>query len=283
MKKGIAAILAVNMIWGGEAVAIEYLMDYIPPLVYTLIKLAVSALVLIPMAFIKEKGIHIDKKDIPRVALCGIIGMCLYFNAENIGTELTSAAFATMIMSLVPVFGMIFDRIWFGGKITGLKVGCVAVSIGGVFLLIAGQPLGINMKGFVIMLFGALFWASYIALVKPLEEKYSLTTLLCGMISAGLITQLVITLFVRPDFSGLTLNITAAVAALGLVAVVAAEFLYVFAIGKLTVTMTSLFENVFPVTSVVLSLIVFHTTLAPLQLLGAAIILISVTVLAIKE
>lgn len=283
MKKGIVAILTVNMIWGIEAVAIEYLMDKIDPLVYTMIKLIVSAAVLIPIVLIKEKRLHIDLKDIPRVAACGVIGMCLYFNAENIGTEMTSAAFATMIMSMVPVFGMIFDRIWFGGRITKLKVVCVAGSIAGVFLLITGQPLGVNMKGFVVMLFAALFWASYIVIVKPLEEKYSLTTLLSAMVLAGLAAQAVITAFARPDWSGVTPGICAGVALLGIVAVVAAEYLYVFAIGKLTVTMTSLFENVFPVTSIIASFFVFHTTLAPLQLAGAAVVLVSVTVLAVKE
>ena len=47
--------------------------------------------------------------------------------------------------------------------------------------------------------------------------------------------------------------------------------------------MTSLFENVFPVTSIIASFFVFHTTLAPLQLAGAAVVLVSVTVLAVKE
>lgn len=283
MKKGIIAIVTVNMIWGFEAIGIEYLMQYMEPFVYTIIKLAVSLAILIPLVFIKEKRFHIDKADWPRVILCGIIGMCLYFNAENIGTELTSAAFATLVMTTVPVFGLVFDRLWFGGRITRMKFICVAGSIVGVFLLIAGEPMGVSLPGFFVMLFGSLLWSLYIALVKPVEEKYSLVTLLTGMMIPGFILQIILTFASHPQWSGMSAGNVLLAVLLGIVGVVIAELLYVFAIGRLTVTMTSIFENVFPLTSVVFSFIIFGTSLTAVQLIGGAVILVSVTTLALKE
>ena len=47
--------------------------------------------------------------------------------------------------------------------------------------------------------------------------------------------------------------------------------------------MTSLFENVFPLTSVVFSFVIFGTSLTAVQLVGGAVILVSVTSLALRE
>ena len=57
----------------------------------------------------------------------------------------------------------------------------------------------------------------------------------------------------------------------------------VYAIGKLSVTMVSIFENVLPVTTVLFSLILFGTMLTGMQLVGAVVIMAAVTVLALKE
>ena len=58
---------------------------------------------------------------------------------------------------------------------------------------------------------------------------------------------------------------------------------YVYAIGKLSITMVSIFENVLPLTAVLFSLILFGTMLSGIQLVGGLIIMGAVTVLALKE
>ena len=56
-----------------------------------------------------------------------------------------------------------------------------------------------------------------------------------------------------------------------------------YAIGKLSVTTVSIFENVLPVTAVIFSFVIFHTMLTGIQIAGGIIIMISVTILALKE
>lgn len=61
------------------------------------------------------------------------------------------------------------------------------------------------------------------------------------------------------------------------------EFGYVYAIGKLSITTVSIFENVLPLSAVVFSFFIFGTMLSGIQLLGGLIILVSVTVIALKD
>ena len=167
MRKGsnlkpLMAIIGVNFAWGLDFIAIEYLMDQVPPQILTLTRLMIGAAVLMTACLIVKKGIFISRKDWIKVFIAGAIGMSLYFSVESLGTGLTSASFSALIMATVPIFGMIGDRIFFGNKITALKIICVVASIVGVYLLVAGEPMGINLTGLIAMLIAALFWAFYI-------------------------------------------------------------------------------------------------------------------------
>ena len=123
-KKGLAlmAIIGVNFLWGLDFIAIEYMMGYLSPAMFTLIRLGIGVLVLVPLCLILRKGIRIHKEDRLRVFLAGAVGMAIYFSVESLGTGLTSASFSSLIMATVPIFGMLGDRLFFGNRITPLKI-----------------------------------------------------------------------------------------------------------------------------------------------------------------
>ncbi|MDX9889012.1 MAG: EamA family transporter [Anaerovoracaceae bacterium] len=283
-KKALLILVGVNFLWGLDFIVIEYMMDFFSPTIFTMIRTLIGTIVLLVLVVIKNKGLYIKKEDWPRVFISGAVGLSLYFTIENTGVGFTSASFASLIMATVPVFGLIGDRVFYGRKVTGLKIVCVLASIGGVYLLISGEPMGINIKGLITMLAAALLWTFYITYVKLLFDKYDLITLMAGLFLSGMIIQLPITLlFTRQplmEFTPASILITVASA---VVFIIIGEFGYVYAIGKLTITTVSIFENVLPLTAVLFSLFIFGTMLSGIQLIGGVIIMISVTVLALKD
>ena len=282
-KRALWAIIGVNFIWGLDFIAIEYMMEYVSPTIFTLSRLLIGTAILLTIVLIKKGGLHIKREDWPRMFVSGAAGMSLYFTVENLGTGMTSASFSALIMATVPVFGMIGDRIFFGRKITLLKIICVLASIVGVYLLVSGEPLGVNIKGTLVMLAAALLWTFYIAYVKPLYDKYDLLTLLTGLFVAGTIVEVPLAIF-TPDpminFTSVGALVTIGTA---LICIIIGEFGYVYAIGKLSITTVSIFENVLPLTAVLFSLILFGTMLSGMQLVGGIIIMAAVTVLALKD
>lgn len=283
-RKALWAIIAVNFIWGFDFIAIEYMMKQVPPQILTLARQSVGVIILLICVFIFKGGLHIKKEDWPRVFISGAVGMSLYFSAESLGTGLTSASFSSLVMATVPIFGIVSDRIFFGNKITPLKVICTIASILGVYLLVSGDALGISAKGLIVMLIAALLWSFYIVYVKPLYDKYDLLTLLTGLFISGFALALPIAVFTTDikdiHFTGTGIAVTVVTA---IVCIIAGEFGYVYAVGKLPVTTVSIFENVLPVTTVLFSFIIFHTLITPVQMIGGIIIMISVTVLALKD
>lgn len=282
-NKALLAIIAVNFIWGLDFIIIEYMMEFVSPTVFTLTRLIIGTVILMAIVMVKHKGLHIKKEDWPRMFISGGVGMALYFTVENLGTGMTSASFSSLIMATVPVFGMIGDRIFFGRKITFVKVACVIASIIGVYLLVSGEPMGIDLKGTGIMLIAALLWTFYITYVKPLYDKYDLLTLLTGLFVSGLIVEIPLAIFAPDPMMNFTPTGIVITVASAIVCIIIGEFGYVYAIGKLSITMVSIFENVLPLTAVLFSLILFGTMLSGVQLVGGIIIMGAVTVLALKD
>ena len=287
-KKGLAlmAIIGVNFLWGLDFIAIEYMMGYLSPAMFTLIRLGIGVLVLVPLCLILRRGIKIHKGDRLRVFLAGAVGMAIYFSIESLGTGLTSASFSSLIMATVPVFGMLGDWLFFGNRITLLKIICILASIFGVWLLVRGEPMGINLLGFFAMLAAAMLWAFYIIYTKSLFDRYDLLTLLTGLFLAGFIMQIPIAACSQALFH-VPVNLTATGIALtvgtALICIIAGEFAYVYAIGKLSPTTSSAFENVLPVTAVIFSFFFFGKMLTAVQIIGAVIILSAVTVIALTD
>lgn len=286
LLKPLLAIVGVNFIWGFDFIAIEYMMGFMSPAMFTFVRLVIGVVFLTIGTFLFRGGLHIRKEDMPRIFISGAIGMSVYFTIENLGTGLTSASFSSLIMATVPIFGMIGDRIFYGNKITPLKVVCILASILGVYLLVSGEPMGISAIGVLAMFAAAISWAIYIVVVKPLYDKYDLLTLLTGLFLSGLILQIpavIITQAVTHAPVTVTPMGIVVTLATAIVCIIIGEFGYIYAVGKLSTTLVSAFENVLPVTAVIFSIFIFGKILTPMQIIGGVIILIAVTVIAILE
>lgn len=278
-------LIGVNFLWGIDFIAIEYMMHYMSPAVFTLCRLAIGALLLLIACFLLRGGLRIQRQDMLKVFIAGAVGMSLYFTIENLGTGLTSASFSALIMATVPIFGMIGDRLVYGNRITPLKVICILASIAGVYLLVRGEPMGISPLGLAAMFAAAILWAFYIVYTKTLFDKYDLLTLLTGLFVSGVIVQIPLTVISQGiSHAPLTLIGTGILVtiATAIICIIVGQFGYVYAIGHLSPTVVSAFENVLPVTTVVLSIFIFGKLLTGLQIIGAILIMLAVTVIALK-
>lgn len=286
MIKPLIAIIATNFVWGLDFIVIEYMMNYVSAPVFTLVRIIISLLILVPMAFITKGGIHIDKADYPKFLAAGIAGMSLYFTVENVGTGLTSASFSALIMATVPVFGIIGDKIFFGNKITPFKIVCILISIAGVYLLVSGEPMGFSPLGVVAMFGASILWTAYLVLAKPISEKYDLPTLLSGLMISALILQIPVTIVSQAvTHAPITITPMGIIVTIlsSIVCITLGDMLDMYAVAGLSTTVVSAFENVLPVTTVVFSFIIFGAMLSGMQIIGGILILLSVTAITLAD
>ncbi len=194
MKKIILAHIALifaNLIYAiNFTLAKDVMPEYIMPSGFILLRVssAVFLFSIVYFLFIREK---IKKKDLVRLAVCGLFGVAVNQLFFFEGLNLTSPINASIIMTTNPIIVLVISFIFLKDKITGYKLFGVLLGIFGAWNLILNSN---NMSfssgsglGDIFVLINATSYGLYLVLVKPLMSKYNPITILFIVFSFGLI------------------------------------------------------------------------------------------------
>ncbi|WP_109301749.1 DMT family transporter [Aquimarina sp. AU474] len=185
------ALLSVNMIYGANYLIAKGLMPHkieASALVFLRISGA-GILFLILKLFIKEK---VDRKDIPRLALCGFLGVATNQFFSMNGLSLTSPVDAAIIITAMPIFTVIISYFLLKEALTTQRI--LGVTIGGlgavllIYLGNSGVGTG-SITGNIFIAINALAFAFYLVLVKPLMSKYKPITVIIWTFLFGFISM----------------------------------------------------------------------------------------------
>tara|TARA_R110001583_G_scaffold49679_2_gene155475 strand:- start:836 stop:1765 length:930 start_codon:yes stop_codon:yes gene_type:complete len=204
------ALLGANVIYGINYIVAKGIMpNKIDPTAFIFLRiLGASLLFWFIKFFVKEK---IERKDFPRIIVCGVLGIAInqlfYFH----GLNLTSPIDASIIMTVVPVMVLIFSYFLLKEKITKNKLIGIIIGAIGAFLLIwysnktAGKS---SVLGNLLILSNAIFYSFYLVYVKPLMKKYKPITVISWVFLIGLLFMIPFGYnnVVNTDFSAFTLN-----------------------------------------------------------------------------
>ena len=183
------ALLGANLIYGINYIVAKGIMpNKIGPSAFVFIRLFCGAILFwIIKSFIKEK---IERKDMRRLVLCGLLGAAanqlLFFN----GLNLTSPIDASIIITSIPVMVLIFSAFILKEKITINKMLGIAIGgIGAVLLIWYGNNSGgtSSFLGNLFVFLNACCYGLYLVIVKPLMKKYNSITLISWVFLFGFI------------------------------------------------------------------------------------------------
>ncbi|MGY3791840.1 DMT family transporter [Aquimarina sp. 433] len=183
------ALLSLNMIYGANYLVAKGLMPN---------KIGASALVflritgagllfLLLKSFVKEK---VEKKDIPRLLICGLLGVATnqYFSMN--GLSLTSPVDAAIIVTAMPIFTVVISYFLLKEPLTLSRILGIFIGGSGAILLIYLGNSGIgtgSLKGNIFIGLNALSFAFYLVLVKPMMSKYQPLTVIVWTFFFGFI------------------------------------------------------------------------------------------------
>ncbi len=128
--------------------------------------------ILIAILLTDKKLLKIDLKDIPLFLACSIciIGLNLCYN-ESMNT--VPLSLAAVLLSLAPIFVLIFAYVLFKEKITQKKMICMILAILGCVLMtgvLEEDIVNIPIFGILLGIGAALFWAVYLMASKKSIE-----------------------------------------------------------------------------------------------------------------
>jgi drug/metabolite transporter (DMT)-like permease len=176
------ALLATTLIFGLHySIAKSLMPNVFSPAQLIFIRLLAGAIIFwfFQKLFIHEK---VEKRDLLKLALCGILGFGMNQAFFYAGLNLTSPVDASLIHVLNPILVMVFAHFMIREKVTWLKVAGVAVGASGALTLILyGRALdfeGHHTAGNLMVFFNMVFYALYLVWIKPLTYKYHTSTIL---------------------------------------------------------------------------------------------------------
>lgn len=263
--------IACALIWGSSFLFIELGLKAFPPAVIAMarISLGAAALALFPKA-----RQSVNREDLPRIALLGATWMGIPMILFPTAQQWVSSSVAGMIDSALPLtataWSVLLLRRWPGrtqlfGLILGFA-GIVAISWPGLQESQA-TALGIGLLILAVVLYGL---ATNIAV--PLQQRYGSLPILLRSQLFALIIVVPFGLWNLPEASWSWLSALAMVP-LGVLGTGLAFVLMTTLVGRVGAARGSIGTYFIPIVAITLGVVILNEHIAPLAILGTALIL----------
>jgi len=170
MNKAFLYVIATAFLFGTMEVALKVGGSSFGALQLTFLRFLIGGLFLLPFALhdLKKRSYRFSAGDWGYLLLLGLVCICISMVLFQVGVMRTNANMAAIIISINPVFTMLFARLILKELFTKRKALVLALSITG--LIIVANPLsllsGNSLNGILITFAAAVTFGLYTALGK---------------------------------------------------------------------------------------------------------------------
>jgi drug/metabolite transporter (DMT)-like permease len=277
-------MILCSVFWAGAFIAAKLSSPHIPPFTLTFLRFSVAALVLYFIIKLKEKEMYkLKKTDIPVFLITGFFGMFCYHVLFFVAIKYTTAINSSIIGASNPIITAILSIIFLKDKITYKRVLGILLSFTGVILTLTNASFHI-LKSFsfnygdLVMLAAVIMWASYSVYSKYVMPRYSPLILTYYSFLFCTILLIPFVIYEKPWTFLENVPRSAFLASLymSLFPSVIGYLVQQMSIKQIGPSKTSIFINLVPVFSIILSISILKETLNPIKLLTAAFIIAGV-------
>ncbi len=178
----IASLIIINIFWGASAVAAKGAYAQLDTLDIVTLRFVLSTPMIIAATLLLKgkQGLSIDLKDVPYMAFLATIGISASLFLQAWSLEHTTVTNFTMISSLSTFAVMLLSVVITGEKPSKDKIIGAIIAFAGLALITTNCrfEFSAQLKGDIIALTSAFFWALYTVMGKKISEKYSALTVL---------------------------------------------------------------------------------------------------------
>jgi drug/metabolite transporter (DMT)-like permease len=274
------AMLAVALIWATNNIFTKAILnDNIGPLPYVFCRFALVTLLLFAWLRVRQIDLRVRREDYRKFLLAGLSGYAAYNLLFVVGLSRTTAFSAAIMISLGPIFTMVFaaslglERVrtvqWLG--VAGAFAGCS---------LFVGEKLADDRPAFgdLFNLIGAACFAIYSISTRPLIVRYGAPAVTAWSVFIGLVAVTPITLpaLIDEDWGRVGFAGWAGLFYAGAFSMLIGYTLWGWAIKRRGVGRTVPFLFLVPIITGVLSTIFLDERLTGFKITGAALVLVGV-------
>ncbi|MCC7572762.1 MAG: DMT family transporter [Candidatus Methanofastidiosum sp.] len=170
-------LLALVLIWSGSWIAIKWGLTEIPPYSLAFFRFLIACPVIVAITYYLEgsKSLRINKNEIIKFSILGLLGVTLVHAIQVYALKFTSAINSSILINFNVPFIAIFAMMFLGEAFNKKTAFGIFVSfIGAVIIVVNGSLSGfqkINIGDILIILTG-IFWAAYsVAGKRTMEQR----------------------------------------------------------------------------------------------------------------
>lgn len=283
-RKIYVLMVIAAFVWAGAFIAGKFAVPYIPVFTLTFIRFLIATAVMYVIMKIYDKSFpeqkySLSKKDFPFFMFTGIVGMFGYHVLFFTSLKYTTAINSSMIGATNPVITAIIVMIITRKMVPGKQLLGIVISFIGVALTIMGpnaaqlSPLSFNV-GDIVMLAAVLCWALYAVISKRKGGHIPPFALTFYSFLICTIALIPFSLMEKPwTLSGIPASAVVAVVFMAVFSSAVGYTLQQIALKKIGAARASIFVNLVPVFSMILSVLILHEQLFPVKILAAAVII----------
>jgi|GEM_PF-2099847 len=277
------------LIFGSAYIAMKIALETINPFLTILLRYLFGAIVLHVIYYSRKKREKIRRSDLKALIFLCLLEPGLFFIFDAYGLKFTTAVRASIILSTIPVMTAVFAVPILKEKLTTLKVVTTSGSIIGVVMVVsAAEPITSGssyLLGDLFIFLACISAALYTGLARKMSFRYSFFTITRFQSLIAVIFFLPLSLgeglvcgFGMPSMKSFVATVF-----LGVVSSAFGYLLLNFTISRLSAANSSIFANLVPVVTMILSSLILKEYIGTLKVIGLLIVMSFVFLLSWGE
>ncbi len=276
-------LLLVVSFWGINFSATKIALEDMQPLTFSALRTGLALVFFLVVLWRREgkAGYQLPLADWRRVAVLGFFGNFLFIICFVIGLSSTAVGVASLIQALTPLVVAVLALLFFGQRLKGSAWLGIAVSLGGLLLVIfgsAGVVAAGDWSGILLVVASMVSWAVYTLFSGPLLARYSpyKMTTLAGLVGIPPIILVAMPSLLSENWAAIGWQAWLATVYSGLCSIGVAYLLWYYAISRVGGTRTAVYANLVPVVAILFAWLVRGEALTAWELLGGAVVLVGI-------
>ena len=277
-------LLLIVLIWGVNFSVLKVLLRELEPLALNALRFPMAAVALWILVRRLDGSSKPDPEDLLRIITLGLLGNVAYQLCFIFGVDSTFAGNASLLLATTPVWTLFLSSVSGHERPGGWVIIGVAGTLIGIFMVItgsrdAGTLASPTTRGDLLILIASMLWAMYtVGGRKPVTRYGALrVTAWTLWVATPIIFFMGLPGLMRTDLRTITPEAWIGVTYAGLLGIGLAYLLWYRAVERIGNNRTAVYSNLVPVAALITAWIWLGEVPTTLQLIGAAVILVGLT------
>ena len=277
-------LLLIVLIWGVNFSVLKVLLREFEPLALNALRFPMAAVALWILVRRLDGSSKPDPEDLLRIITLGLLGNVAYQLCFIFGVDSTFAGNASLLLATTPVWTLFLSSVSGHERPGGWVIIGVAGTLIGIFMVItgsrdAGTLASPTTRGDLLILIASMLWAMYtVGGRKPVTRYGALrVTAWTLWVATPIIFLMGLPSLMKTDLRTITPEAWIGITYAGLLGIGLAYLLWYRAVERIGNNRTAVYSNLVPVAALITAWIWLGEVPTTLQLIGAAVILVGLT------